>query len=359
VAALSVLTGLLAGPARFGEGAEAKGPAAAAEPAAKAPADGKKSPVPGEEQQAEVLQTLKELFKKEIENKLPHARLALAAHLIRKAGESNDKPAEQYVMLRVARDLAVQQGDSTLGLVAADELAKRFAVAGAQGKAEALSRTLRLARTPAGIVAAADAILNEAEAAADDATYEAMAPLVRQLEVTLLKKCGPQMGRLLQQKQSRLEERLELARRARAASATLAGSPDDAAANLDLGRFLCLAKEDWDKGLPLVAKGSAGPLSRAAGQVVSTPHDPVGQLALADAWWELAEKERRDSVFKAMLSAAAQHYYDLALPRLTGMDLSRVRKRIDQLRFGPAERGRRPLEVALGGLAGLPSMVPK
>ncbi len=351
---------LLATPVRPGEGAEANDPpAAAAEAAVKPPAADKRHPVPGEDAQAEILRTLRELFKKEIENKLPHARRALAAHLIVKAREANDKPAEQYVMFRVARDLAVQQGDSTLGLLAADELAKRFDVAGPQGKADVLSRTLRVAKTPAEIVVAADSILNEAEVETDDASYEAMAPLVRQLEVTLLKKCGPEMGRLLNQKRGRLDERVELASQARAASATLAGNPDDPAANLALGRFLCLAKGDWDKGLPLLAKGNAGALSRAAGQVATNMHDTLGQVALADAWWALAEKGRRDSAAQTTLYAAARHYYEAALPRLAGADLARVRQRIDRIYFGPAERGHRPLEVPLGGLAGLPSMLPK
>jgi len=35
----------------------------------------------------------------------------------------------------------------------------------------------------------------------------------------------------------------------------LKNAPDDAAANLEAGQFLCLWRGDWDKGLPLLVKG--------------------------------------------------------------------------------------------------------
>jgi len=122
--------------------------------------------VPDEASQAEILQSLKELFKKEIENKQPYARLALAAHLVRQAREAKDKPADQYVMFRVARDLSVQQGDALLAVLAADELVKRFDIPAATMKAETLDRTLRQAKTPAAAALVTEAILSEAERAA-------------------------------------------------------------------------------------------------------------------------------------------------------------------------------------------------
>jgi hypothetical protein len=323
-AALVVLTGLVAGRARRGEGAEPKdAPAAAApaaDPSAKPPADAKKHLVPSEESQAEVQQTLRELFKKEIDNKLPHARLALAADLIRKARESKDKPAEQYVMLRVARDLAVQQGDAILAVLAVDELGKGFDVSVTTTKAEALERTLRQAKTPAAVALVTESILREAEKAADPQAYEALAPLVRQVEASLLKKCGPEMARLLLEQRNRFDDRRDLIRAGQAAVAVLETNADDPGANSERGRFEAMVREDWEKALPLLAKASQGAISESARRLAADAKDVAAQLAMADAWWDLAEKERRPTGYKAMLRTAAQHWYEQALPGRRGPD---------------------------------------
>src|SRR5436305_1645380 len=42
----------------------------------------------------------------------------------------------------------------------------------------------------------------------------------------------------------------------RQALATLAKAPQDAAANFVVGKYLVLVKNDWDKGLPHLAKGN-------------------------------------------------------------------------------------------------------
>jgi len=37
---------------------------------------------------------------------------------------------------------------------------------------------------------------------------------------------------------------------------TLPEKPDDPVSNAHLGRFTCFAKDDWERGLPMLAKGS-------------------------------------------------------------------------------------------------------
>ncbi len=48
-------------------------------------------------------------------------------------------------------------------------------------------------------------------------------------------------------------------------------NPNDAEANAAVGRFLCLGKGDWSAGLPLLAKGSPGPLKELAVQARPNP----------------------------------------------------------------------------------------
>ena len=70
--------------------------------------------------------------------------------------------------------------------------------------------------------------------------------------------------------------------------AKLKTDPDDPAANLAVGRFLCLAKHDWDAAIPLLAKGASGPLKEALDKdVKAADGDVTAQLVAADAWYDL------------------------------------------------------------------------
>jgi hypothetical protein len=49
--------------------------------------------------------------------------------------------------------------------------------------------------------------------------------------------------------------------------------PDDAAANLSVGRYLCFAKGAWDAGLPYLTKGSEPELKDLAEKELAKPGD--------------------------------------------------------------------------------------
>jgi hypothetical protein len=66
--------------------------------------------------------------------------------------------------------------------------------------------------------------------------------------------------------------------------------PDDAAANLEAGQFLCLWRGDWDKGLPLLVKGSDGDLKALAQEDLAAGIDVPMQFAVANAWWTYSSR---------------------------------------------------------------------
>ena len=68
---------------------------------------------------------------------------------------------------------------------------------------------------------------------------------------------------LIAQAQGRIIEVAEITKAfetAKAAKATLEKTPDDPEANLAMGKYFCLVKGDWDKGVPMLALGQDGPL---------------------------------------------------------------------------------------------------
>ena len=334
-------------------------PETAAQPSAKAPQPPEpvqKLPVPAEAAQTQALATVKQLFEKEYESTQASTRLGLAARLIRQARESREQPTEQYVMLCEARALAERQGDCAIALLAVDELAKRFEVSGAEMKRETLALSLRHARTSASVAMIAEAALRAGDASLADGQTETWSTLLNQLKGAATKKGGPPLVQMIDEGQKRLEALAALYQGEKAAAKALEADPADPAANLELGRFYCLAKADWDKGLPMVAKGAQGPLPPLAAKLVAQRGDVASQLAMADGWWSLAEKER--SGMKALLAAAARYWYQQAQPRLAGADLARVQERLTNEPGARETRAKGAFVVPLHGLGGLPAMTP-
>lgn len=71
---------------------------------------------------------------------------------------------------------------------------------------------------------------------------------------------------------------------------TLKKGPGGPKASLAVGKFYCVAKGDFERGLPLLAAGEDARLAQAAAAESERADDPRAQLAVADAWWQCAEK---------------------------------------------------------------------
>ena len=65
-------------------------------------------------------------------------------------------------------------------------------------------------------------------------------------------------------------------------------NPDDPAANLAMGKFLCFIKNDWAAGFPLLVRGSDELSDPGNQETTSARKSPSEQVALGDAWWKLS-----------------------------------------------------------------------
>src|SRR5262249_7752248 len=104
--------------------------------------------------------------------------------------------------------------------------------------------------------------------------------------------------------------------------AKLAKEPDDPEASTAAGKYSCLAKGNWKKGLPLLLKGKDEGLQALAKKDMASPKAAKKQVELGDAWWDLAGKEKAPA--KERLQERAGFWYDQALPDLTGLNRVRV-----------------------------------
>ena len=86
-------------------------------------------------------------------------KTAVAAEMIEAALKLQDGSADQYVLLKIAREIAAGAGDAATALRAAEKQAERFDVSAAKLKAETLLTAAREATTTAQHKAVAEAAL--------------------------------------------------------------------------------------------------------------------------------------------------------------------------------------------------------
>ncbi len=120
------------------------------------------------------------------------------------------------------------------------------------------------------------------------------------------------------------------------AKTKLKANPDDTAANLLVGRFLCLSKEEWDDGLPLLAKGDNEPLKKLASQELKKSKSSTEMMALANGWF--AEGKDTSGPQQIGMYLRAKQWYEKAKP--TGLSLSLAKQNIATI--DKVLKGRKP-----------------
>jgi formylglycine-generating enzyme required for sulfatase activity len=275
--------------------------------------------------------------------KSPKEKSDLARTLLSEAATSGAKDAELFVRLRTARDLAQAAAETKVVLEAIDAIAAAFDV-------EALSeKTIFLTRVqtrPADALAWSRACMEVARQASAADDYDAAGRLAARAET--LSGTAKEFS-YREEIRERVKEYAELKRegdRVKPALDTLKTAPGDPGACGTLGRYLCLIKEDWEKGLPLMAKGPDAPLKKISEQELAKPADPAAQAALGEVWAIQSDKEAPIAKIRAKLRAI--EWLERSVAGLSGSAKTSAEKRLAALNgaLGP----KAPPVLDLGGI---------
>lgn len=95
------------------------------------------------------------------------------------------------------------------------------------------------------------------------------------------------------------------------------------------GYYLCFKRGDFERGLPLLAKGDFAAFAELAARDLKDPADPLQQLELAQAWLKLARSEIRKAAEQDLALQRAQHWLSAA-QRGSGMTTAE-RERVAKL----------------------------
>lgn len=289
-----------------------------------------RTPVPSIEEQKKAEAALRQLFPAEYKSKDPAARKAFADQLLQNSVVAKDEAAACYVMLLQARDIAAAEGVIKTAFEAADRMAKLYEVKAAEVTMPAVTALRKSMKAPDSLAELAEAALGAAEASAAAEDFDGALKIAKEAESAAKAAKDGALGQRIAEFAKAVPDIRKAHEEFVKAELSLSVNPDDPAANHACGRYLSLFKGEWDRGLPLLAKGTIPMLKAAAEKDLAKPEDAPGQASTGDAWGSAAEKEK-GAFDKRRLQARARFWYERALPTLGGLERARVEKRLEEM----------------------------
>jgi hypothetical protein len=281
---------------------------------------------------------IREIYKTDYVSRKPEDQVFLAGKLLKRGMANEEEAGRRFAYLSEARDLAARGGDFALCFRAIDEIIKAFAVNPLSVKTHGVERAilgLRTANAAKSLTMQTLEIVDEAEAAND---YDEALKLTGLAQKAAGKSADIFLGNLVSQHKARLERLRKDYAKIVEAVGTLAAKPADPEANLIVGRFQCLVKEDWERGLPLLVQGAEAELAELARKEIESPEDTTARVALGQAWLTFADKQN-DAALKTAGQRRGRYWLRAVLPSVTGEDAERIAAQLEvkkgSVRFRP------------------------
>lgn len=285
--------------------------------------------IPDGEERATAVALVEEVYGDDCRRaKTDSQKAAMAERLERKAVQSESDIAVRYVMLTMANELALQAGDIEKAISVINRLDKWYQVDGLELKIAAIQKASKsnAAKSPKVIAECALAVLGEA---VNLDRWDAINDLIDSaLRSARIANDTSLMRRVLACK-SEIAERAKAFADYQDAILFLKHNDSDPAANMKAGRYLCFCKENWNDGLPMLAKCGDSLLEDVVDLELKGASSADQQAELADAWWNLANK--RHGMDKVYMQRRAAKWYAEALPSLSGLRKDQVAQRINDV----------------------------
>ncbi|MBC8871473.1 MAG: WD40 repeat domain-containing protein [Planctomycetes bacterium] len=301
-----------------------------------------KTPVPDVTEQARAQQFARQVYGKQCETaRTSDELLAMAKKLLEEAAKIRNDQAGHFVLLQMAKDVAIKAGDAQAALEAVDQIIHNFEVDPIGIRVDCLEAVDEVVWSTSQHGTLAEQAFSVIDMAVADQNFQAATKLAeiarksakKAQKDTLLEEISARMKAVKKSQKAHAEHRK--------AMTTLQDKPTDPAANLVAGRFLCLVKGDWEQGLPMLVLGSDSAFRAVAVQDLEVTASPDAQVALGDSWWDLAGAEGDAEKDSLLLRAGA--WYKHAQTKLPpGLNRVKVEQRLNEI----AKIGRPATEIA-------------
>jgi WD40 repeat protein len=296
---------------------------------------GDKTPVPAASEQEKSAKFLHKFFAEEYAKaaKSVAERKDLAAALRAQAIEAKESPSLHYAALKEAADLAARAGDVEMAFDVVSEMAQTFDVQAGAVKIAVLEEAVKAAAETTVQEHLARAALKALEQAIAKDDFETGARFVRIAQAGAAKTKNKTLLSRASDSDLQLTALKVQFESVKPSLDKLRDNPKDAAANTVVGKYLCLGKGNWEEGLPRLALSNDAELKALAERDLAIPGKLSDQLALGDAWWDLAGKAPAPA--QRNLQRRAAHWYGLAYADLTGINKTKVERRFEMAGLEP------------------------
>jgi len=277
------------------------------------------------------------------------AKSSLARTLVTEATKTA-APLDQWALLTEAIALAGDAGDAAGVFTAIDALDRSFAIDGLAMRLDGLAKAARRA-TAESAQAVADAAIRMVDELLARKDFSSAIKSLSIASTMAGRAKNPQLLAQTKQLAVQVRDQEKLAKKGDQLVAKYRANTADPVACQELGGHLCFDEGNWDRGLPLLARGADAELAAIAradldGAGGSSP------AALADKWAAWADKQRPSGP-KAAAQERACEFYARALESLEGLERTRVQKRMAALGAGAGGA----LAKAKGGPKSIPGIV--
>lgn len=285
-----------------------------------------KLPIPKSAPQAKAEHFVREHYKADLALRDPADQLALSRKLRDEINQFADDQPLRFVMLRDARELAVNAGDLDAAFSAIDDMDRLFAIDARELKASAMTALIDKSTVPPPqlidkYLKLADAALSTGDVDMANKAYSLASMLADQQRDAALKQ-------LVKEEHVAIMDAVREQKTVLTAMNKVKAHPEDAEANLLVGKYACFVRQLWGQGLPYLANGSDSTLKALAHQELAA-HDADTTAAAADAWWDYAAAAKGQPADRARLHAA--ELYRQVMPKLSGAAKNRAEQRAEAI----------------------------
>ncbi|MFO0806341.1 MAG: hypothetical protein U0791_24825 [Gemmataceae bacterium] len=274
--------------------------------------------------------TIRDLYKSDFAKTKAADRQALAAKLLQEALGTTNDPSAKFALLRESRDLSAKAGDAFGVLRAADEMSLSFAMKPGEAILPALDPLVGSTNTAANSKQIAEALVLAADEARFSGEWATSQTILKSASAAAGKTGASTTIERVRAKAKEAEVGRAESERAKEAFDTLKQKPTDAAACLVAGRFLAFIQQDWNEGLLLLARGSDERMqSLARRDEQAAKGGDEDKIAAADGWYDFAASA--DPAIKAGAQIRAYHWYVSGFGTQSGLNKTRIEKRIAEL----------------------------
>lgn len=289
--------------------------------------------VPDEAACAKALALIQSLFKDEYARHSAPDKAALAKVLLQQAQDTHDDAAARYVLLEQANELAIAAGDPEMATGSLDLMGKYYAVSVLERKVRTVLRLPPAELSPGACEALASICMDLVDRQVEADGFEMARQMADLTEAAAAHSKRVSFAASLQPRLAGFRELLAEYAAVQPVREKLRDHPEDADANLILGKFYCLSKGDFRRGLPFLAQGADSNLASLAAKELAASGEPARQIEAADGWWELSKT--LSGVAKAHAAAHATGLYQAAVRNFAGITLLRIQSRLGNAKEAP------------------------